>query len=296
MGYQLWTSPITGYRRRGTRLSELRALVDVGITARHILEPLQSCPADASATDMGELLGQREFDVAGVKASEDGPVFGFVTRESLTTGAVRDHVALLTPEQLLAESTPVPIVLSVLKSRQRMFVLVGPDVKGIVTRTDLNKPPLRIYLFGLVSLLEMHLSFWVRAEYDERAAREALSDGRVRFAERIQEERRSRGHETDLLDCLQMCDKRDLLLKRERVCGQLGLTDKRDAIDRLKRAEALRDLLAHGQQNLVDGSSWEGVIEQVEWMESVVHTSDALVEEKAAAAAQGPPSALLSSA
>jgi hypothetical protein len=59
VGYELWTSPITGYRRRGTRLSEIRALVSAGIQARAILEPLQSCSVDAPADEMRRILDQR---------------------------------------------------------------------------------------------------------------------------------------------------------------------------------------------------------------------------------------------
>lgn len=39
--------------------------------------------------------------------------------------------------------------------------------KGIVTFADLNKPPVRVYLFGLVSLLEVHLRFWIRTAYSD---------------------------------------------------------------------------------------------------------------------------------
>jgi hypothetical protein len=56
MGFQLWTSPVTGYRRAGTRLRELRHLFEDGITARAILEPLQCCHAGADALTMAQIL------------------------------------------------------------------------------------------------------------------------------------------------------------------------------------------------------------------------------------------------
>src|SRR5437867_6608161 len=115
MGYQLRTSPITGYRRRGTRLSELRSLIDSGITVHAILEPLQSCPAEAPAQEMSRLLLERDFDLAGVQTQEGGPVIGFVTRESLKAGMVRDHMTTLSAEHLISDATPLPTVLSALK-------------------------------------------------------------------------------------------------------------------------------------------------------------------------------------
>ena len=286
MGYQLWTSPITGYRRRGTRLSELRSLIDAGITIHAILEPLQSCSADADALEMARLLADRDFDVAGVQERKDGPVIGFVKKERLVAGLVRDHVEPLFVEHIISDGTPLPAAFSVLSAKPRVFVLIGAKVKGIATRTDLNKPPVRIYLFGLVSLLEMHLTFWVRAEYPDDTWQAQISSVRVEAAKKVQEDRRAVGQICDLIDCIQISDKRDLLLKRKDLCRELGFGSKRQAERFLKKAEGLRNLLAHGQQNLVEGSSWEELFALVAWLETIVRTSDELVEQRAAAAAQ----------
>jgi hypothetical protein len=144
LGYQLWTSPITGYRRKGTRLAELRASLGASIAALAILEPLQSCPATTQAIEMALILDRRDFDRAGVRLERSGPVIGYVERASLTDGAVRDHSQPMTAEHLVSESTPLASLLSLLKKRTYLFVLVGPEVRGIVTRADLNKPPVRV--------------------------------------------------------------------------------------------------------------------------------------------------------
>jgi hypothetical protein len=281
MGYQLWTSPITGYRRKGTRLAELRSLIGSGITAHAVLEPLQSCPVDASASKMAKILRQRDFDVAGVQSQQDGAVIGFVTRQSLTNGMVRDHMRPMTADQLISDATPLPSLLSVLKTRQHTFVLIGPGVRGITTRTDLNKPPVRMYLFGLMSLLEMHLGFWIRAVYGEDSWQKKLTDKRLDAATRLQADRRKRNQNVSLVECLQFCDRRDLVTARQDLRDRLCLGSKAYALVLLKRAEDLRNLLAHSQQDLVKGSSWEEVIALVEWVETVIHRSDEEVEQQA---------------
>ncbi len=286
MAHQLWTSPITGYRRKGTRLSELRSLIDAGITVHSILEPLQSRPADAPAQEMHRLLRARDFDIAGVQIKQDDPVIGFVMRESLTSGIVRDHMEPLSAEHLVSDGTPLPTVLSGLKARQSVFVLIGPTVTGIATRADLNKPPVRMYLFILVSLLEMHLAFWVRAEYPDDTWQGYVSSARLDAAKEVRKNREAVGQASDLSDCLQMGDKRDLVLRRGALCSDLGLVPKSQARSHLNEAERLRNLLAHGQQNLVEGSSWEDLIALVERLERIVHRSDDLVGERAAVAAQ----------
>jgi hypothetical protein len=126
----------------------------------------------------------------------------------------------------------------------------------------------------------MHLTYWVKDAYPKNDDwKEKVSAPRRLKAEKLLADRQSRNQQTDLVDCLQFCDKRDLILAHENVRNSLGLNDKDTAKDRLVEAEKLRDLLAHSQQDLTDGSSWGGVIEVVEWVETVVHRSDELVEK-----------------
>jgi hypothetical protein len=281
MGYQLWTSPITGYRRKGTRLNELRSLFATGITSRAFLEPLRSCPADAPAGEMANILRARDFDVAGVQSSEEGPVIGFVHRNALQQGYVRDYLQLMTAEHLISDGTPLASLLSILKARESVFVLVGLHVRGIVTRADLNKPLVRVYLFGLISLLEMHLGFWVRDAYPDETWKSKLARKRLEKAEKLQRDRRSRNQQMNLLDCLQFCDKRDLVLARMDILGDLGLGSRLEGKSLLERTENLRNLLAHRHLDLTEGSSWIEVIEVVEKVEAVVDNYDDLVEGKA---------------
>ncbi len=290
MGYQLWTSPVTGYRRKGTRLSELRSMLAARIGAQAILEPLQCCPANAPATEMRELLGERGFDVAGVMQEAGGSVIGFVIANELSQGTVQDHKKPLNAEHLISDATPVADLLKVLREKERAFVLVGPEVKGIVTLADLNKPPIRIYLFGLVSLLEMHVRFWVRNAYPNDAWKERLADKRLEYANKIQTERKKRNQQIDLLDCVQFCDLSDLVVGKDELPGRLGFENKKQAAELLGKAEKLRDILAHSQHDLVEGTSWQELIGLVDQMEAFVHRSDDAVEHEARSSKKDGPS------
>jgi len=284
MAYQLWTSPITGYRRKGTRLADLRSVLGAGIVLRTIFEPLQCCPSDAPANDIKRILDERGFDVAGVQAVQNGPVIGFVVRETLRSGSVKEHTSPMKADHLISDATPLCDLLAVLREKERVFVRVGSEVKGIVTRADLNKPPVRVYLFGLVSLLEMHLQFWVRRAYADESWKQKLKKDRLGAAEKLQVDRRGRNDEITVLDCLQFCDKCDLFLASKELRAKLGLASKGQAERVLKGAEALRNRLAHSQQDLVQGSSWKAQIELIEKIEELVHRSDDTVEQEAKSA------------
>lgn len=132
----------------------------------------------------------------------------------------------------------------------------------------------------------MHLGFWVRATYGEDSWQDTLKPARLEAAKKVQAERRSRNQEMPLVECLQFCDRRDLVLAVDELRDKLGVGQKASAERLLKRAADLRDLLAHSQQDLAQGSSWQEVIDLVEWVERVVHTSDECVEEKGRRPAQ----------
>jgi hypothetical protein len=281
MSYELWTSPITGYRRKGTRLSDLRSFLGAGILARAIVEPLRCCPWDAPAEAMKVILRDRGFDVAGVQKSQNGSVIGFVARETLGAGRISDYTKQISAEHLVSDAATLSDLLTVLRAKERVFVLAGSEVKGIITRADLNKPPVRVYLFGVISLLEMHMGFWVRSTYDEDSWQQELKKGRLEAANELQVKRRERNEQCTLLDCLQLCDKRKLLLAVSDLRPKLGFSSKSHAEGLLKQAEKLRDQLAHSQQDLVQGTSWPVLIELIEKIEAVVHKSDDAIEQKA---------------
>jgi predicted transcriptional regulator len=189
---QLWTSPVTGrLRRAGTRLKELRNLFESGISARAIFERLLCCLSEEDAIEISKVLSGKGFDVAGVQEAPNGPVIGFVFRDSLQDGIVRNHLNQMTSEHLISDATPLASLLSIFKSKDRVFVLVGQHVVGIVTKADLDKPPMRLYLFGLISLLEMHLTYWIKKAYPSEEWKGILTPDRLQKAEDLRLDRRN---------------------------------------------------------------------------------------------------------
>lgn len=281
MGFQLWTSKVTGYRRRGTRLSDLLSVLGGGAVTQAIWEPLRSAPANMQALEAHQLLSERGYDAAGVQESVDGPVLGYLITKELTTGVVSDHIKPLKAEDLVSDSTPVQDMLAVLRRKERIFVLSGFRVCGILTRADLNKPPVRIHLFGLISLCEMHLQFWIASNYDGDSWEPLLGDKRLEDARKLCNERRLHDEEITLLDCIQFCDKSTVVLSTKDLIGKLGLPAKKKAAVLFGRAERLRNKLAHSQLDLVQGTTWEKLIDLIEAIQKFVHRSDEVIEENA---------------
>lgn len=292
MGHQLWTSPVTGYRRHGTRLSDFNEALGDRLTAKDICEPLQCCPSSAPSIDMADILLRREFDVAGVRDEYLGPVVGWVNQQDLVTGRVSDHMRAIDDGDIIDAFTPLRRLFEVFKERGFVFVSTGGNLSHILTRADLNKPMVRVYLFGLISLLEIHMGFWIENIYQIHAWKALLTPSRLLAAEAFREQRASAGQELDPLQCLQFCDKQKLLIANDETRKELQLGTKNAAKKFFDDAEKLRNSLAHSQYDLTAGGSWRSLIELVGRVLTIISISDELVERRARANAADNISAL----
>ncbi len=275
MGRELWISSATGKRRRGTTWDEISRFLDAGMTVESISEDLKCCGSDWPLDEVVRLLDRLSFDVAGVKEDEKGHVIGYVKRTSLRSGDIGEHVLEFCPQALIAYNAPLADALHALKDDKHVFVLGRKGIERIVTRADLNKPIARMYLFCLISLLEVHLSFWIERDYPSESWSEQLTRGRVKQARQRQEERRTRNQDLDFLECLQFCDKRDIALSSADIRSHVGARNTKSLKGLLKRAEALRDNLAHSQSDLAAGSTWNEILSDVCTVESLLAHSDA---------------------
>jgi hypothetical protein len=250
------------------------------IRAEHIVERLSSCRPDSIASEVRARMEQWDFDVLGVQ--RDGYLIeGYVLREDLTTGCAGDHCRPFPAFELAAESMPLLDVLRVMRDQERLFVVVGNSVWGIITRGDLQKAPVRLLLFGLITSLESQMLGMIRHRHPGEAWTDKLSGGRVGAARLLLQRRQARNEAIDLADCLQLCDKREILTKDAEMLKHLGFSSRRQAIALFERVEALRDRLAHSQ-DLIAGSSWAEVVDLTDQMDALLHglaTRPALVAQ-----------------
>lgn len=236
---------------------DLRSLFEESITVKYVAEPLMAVPAEEDAAAVRQWMKAQNFDVVAIEDS--GIVCGYVEQASLGAGTCGKFQRIFHPSELIASSTPLMELLPILGQCPKVFVLERNRVTSIVTRGDLQKAPVRMLLFGLVTLLEMNLLRLVRLYYPEDSWLAVLKPERVTSAKKLWEERQKRNEAIDLTDYLQFCDKRELIIAKPELVDRLGLKSKRYGERFLKAAEGLRNKLAHSQ-DLVGGSSWPELI------------------------------------
>ena len=234
----------------------IRRFFHTGFTAADIAEYLISYDANQPAGDVRQRMVDHDFDVVGLR--DDGFVVGYVCREDLAGGPCSDHLRYFGSDQVTAAETPLRETLISLGEQPFLFVTSLGAVGGIITRADLQKPSVRMWLFGLITLIEHALGVMIRARYPEDSWRRHLSEARLQRAERFQAERQRRNESLDLVSCLALADKGQVLFKDAEVRAQLGMESRSAAKEAVRNMEQLRNSLAHAH-DIVTGS-WQTIV------------------------------------
>jgi len=242
---------------------ELRELFENQIKIKHISEELKCCYFGDSSTNIRKQMESHDFDVMGIK--DKGKIVGFISRLELENGSINNYKTFV-DSSLIDESLPLIKVFSALYNSPRKFVTRKGKVVGIVTRGDLQKAPVRMWLFGIISLLEMQQLRLIRHHFEDDKWRFHLNDNRIQKAEALCSMRRERNEEIDLADCLQFCDKSDLIFEIPEIKGSMEEKWGKWANQRLKSVEDLRNKLFHAQ-DIVTGKTWPEIIDLVKSIE-----------------------------
>ena len=236
-------------------IEDLREIFDKSVKARHITVSFCSFDESAIAQDVKVILDEKAFDVVGVRTN--GTINGYAYRRDLAEGKLGKYSKEFNQCELLSDNTSIPEVLEVIIKFNRVFILSFGRVAGIITRGDLQKVPIRMWLFSLISLIEMQMLRIIRKRFPEKSWEELISNGRCKKAEEESERRKKKNEEIDLVDCLQFCDKYTIISKTQDLLGKLQY-NKNEFCMLLEDLKKLRDNLAHAQDIIT--ANWPSII------------------------------------
>jgi hypothetical protein len=237
---------IAGPRAEMT-LSQRRALrlFTEAFTASEIAQPLRSFDSERGVDALLALAGREELEVAGLR--RDGVCIGYLAPGVRAPTDIDDLLRTFAPAQVVQRDAPLSEVVHVLTHYDFCFVTAMGDVAGVITRGDMQQPVVRMWLFGIITLLEMEVLERIRARWPDGGWTRFLSANRLDKAQALLAERRRRGQHVDLADCLQFGDKARVLLEDEEQRIALGLRTKGAARRVMGDLESLRNNLAHAQ-------------------------------------------------
>ncbi len=215
-------------------------------SALDIAEPLLSFDTTDSMQMLLQELNAAGVVVAGIRQA--GVVNHYVF---LGESGGTDRTSLLTsdfsPHQIVSQNTSLSEVIGILSQHKYCFVRVLEQITAVITREDIQKPVVRMWLFGMVTMTEMYLLSKLKQEQGDSINLDAIAPARLDKARALQTERSRRGQHCDIIDCLQFSDKAILLLSKGENLQDFGFKSKAEAKKVIKELESLRNNLAHSQ-------------------------------------------------
>lgn len=226
-------------------------------TARSVFEPLLSCDAGVDRSTLEQIFGTRGASVVGIR--QKGHLTGYLLRDDLPPRSMKvPPPRPFSTRQMVRLETPLTDLIHSLTHHAFCFVRLDGEVIGVVTRNDIEKPAARMWLFGLVMLIDLSAARSIREYWRDDSWTGHLSASRLAKARELHLERQRCSKAGDLLDCLQFSDKLQLLLHIDRFLERSGFASRSGAKQVFKDLESLRNNLAHGQE--IAHADWPSIV------------------------------------
>lgn len=210
-----------------------------------VARPLRTFDGERSACEVAERMRALHLDVVGVR--KDGKTVTYARLVDLKEGTLEACARPLDARQRIDAGASLSEMIQLLTRHDHGFVTSLGGVNGLVTRADVQQPVVRMWLFGMITLTEMTISARIEQQFPGDAWVEHLSASRLAKAEELRDERTRRGQPCSLLDCLQVGDKADILLKDPDEVAFFGFQSKSTAKKAISEFQSLRNNLAHTQ-------------------------------------------------
>src|SRR5262245_49627826 len=125
--------------REPQSVARLSRTFSQSLSAVDLAEPLLSLDETQPASAALSLMREKSFSVLGVRRA--GLVTGWVKAGDLGTSALGEDARQFQPEDVFDESAGLAAVLGALATREHVFIKWIGEVSGVITRRDLQKPP-----------------------------------------------------------------------------------------------------------------------------------------------------------
>ena len=251
--------------RTGNSLSDLLYIFN-SIKAISISENFANLSCDTNEDEIIKFLDGNKFDQAGLFDTKN-KITHIVTKSS--TGNI--DTKEISFNDIISESTPLHEVANLLKANKFFLVLQNNDIFGIITRYDFQKIPARIYIFGLISLAEMHLTRLISSDNDD-GWKKKINNKRLAKAE---ENRKSRGIGS-LLENAQLCDKKKITIETPELLSLLGLS-KSQFKNEMETFEDIRNNLAHSQNKISD--NFDAIYNAIKTATNIIEKSEKTIKD-----------------
>ena len=249
--------------------------LEAGLRVHHIaaFDLKTCCAADSLAAVLAD-ASLADFDQIPVR-DESKRIVGVLLRAKNTgSEKVAESMELLDESLLVSAEAPLMSFIRIAGTIPYKLVLNQDGIKGIVTRSDLLKLPVRLLAFAGVTHLESLMVELIRTKYkhgDDSWMRLLGKKRQDKIHSKEGKLKKSR-MEIDLLELSDFCDKRDLVSQIADPGPHFS--------DELVSAEELRNQIAHAATFVVSDSDARGFALQLQKIEHWIQTLQQIGKKK----------------
>lgn len=236
---------IQAYQKAGFHTPQFKRMFSESFVAQDIAEPLLSFDMNTPCKAIKKYMKQQHQDLVGIR--NGGTIVGYVRQIDLTDGVCADHLRHLSANRIVDGNASLADVIHILTRHDYCFVSVLNQVMAVICRDDINKPMVRMWLFGIVTMMEMGMTRLIEERFPDDSWQQQMSAGRLEKVKHMHEERQRRNLNSRLLDSMQFSDKGYLLIGDPHSLKVLGFESRASGRKAIKELESLRNHLAHAQ-------------------------------------------------
>ena len=270
-------------RPRSQALEEVLQTLDRGITARSISSPLSDAlQVKDSASKALKYMEDHKYDRVVVADGET--TIGYIDIKNLEKleydgdTLLEKCVSTFGPDLLISEETPLPVVLHRLQRESSLFIVGRDGLNAIVTPADLEKQFMRVYAFGLVSLMEQVLGQLMEDLPWDVVAEEIPDESERRTYKAFFKGKESADAELAPICYACLGTKIKLFVKRPENWKLLG-DSKRHARFRLMQIQGLRNKLDHVKPLITGHDTLENLDATLDDVTNVIRILESVTEQ-----------------
>jgi hypothetical protein len=228
------------------------------LTIHSISEKLITISSEKTLEEANQMMKNKSFDLLGVEDAKKG-IVGYIEDNSKSNGFVNEHAQIFKIEELVSKEAPLKETITRLVEMKHLFILGAKGVESIVTTADLRKPPVNMFIFGSLMLFESVLAGWIRKNVSMDSINNFLSEKRVEKAKNEFDNLLKENNQIDLIDCFQLCDKFDILIKNREKSIYKSFSKKQLGIEK-NSFLGLRNFVCHVGDHSKNYQNWEEIL------------------------------------
>jgi len=226
-----------------TSFHDLKNIFNNNICVKDIAESLISFDSEKPAGSVKKFMINKEFTVVGIR--RNGEVEGYVKKDNLLDDGIIDSY-FENIDYEISENAGMMEALNKLRENDYYFVKILNKYGGIVTRSDIEKIPFRLWIYGTISIFEIILLNIIRSNYSNNEVTGLLTENRIKLAKNIFHDRQRKDYAIDFVECLALSDKIKIcILKNKILLEELELKYE-EAKNLNEKIINIRNKLAHG--------------------------------------------------